>query len=90
MKMHYDLSLSDDEWREANFVDADIQSARLAQRHGKPTPDELIKCAAKYGSDGILESAIMLTQRQYRHIEEVLKKQEDDRTVARKRSRSVV
>lgn len=68
----YDPSLSDDEWREANF---DEPVLRSAQRLGHiESATKLIEYAKKYGPEGISESAIMLGQDGYKRVEEALKK----------------
>ena len=68
--MHYDPELTDDEWREENFSTAALHSASRLGFVG--TPAALIQYAKKYGADGILESAIMLGQENYRKVEEAV------------------
>lgn len=82
----YDPALDDDEWREVNFRDDVLQSALRLGRVASATA--LIEYARKHGKDGILESAIMLGQWDYRKVEEALR-QIPDAPKVRRRARSV-
>lgn len=70
--MIYDETLSDDEWRAANFPQDVLHSA--ARMGVVASATALIKYAEKFGVDGIAESAIMLGQSDYRKVERELRK----------------
>lgn len=69
----YDPALDDDEWRKANFSEVKIASASNTNAN-QPSVAELLKAAEKYGTDGILESAIALSQSDYKRVEEAVVK----------------
>lgn len=75
MKVAYDFDLDVEEWREMNFSEEQLAAARSSNTK-QPTAKELIAAAQKYGPDGILESAILLTQYQYKEVEVALAKME--------------
>jgi hypothetical protein len=68
----YDPELTDDEWREANFPEDVIHSARILGKIATAT--RLIAYAKQFGVDGVLESAIMLSQDDYRRVEREIRK----------------
>lgn len=74
MRIAYDPELDDTQWREQNFSATDIASASHTGAR-QPTVEELVKAAGKYGPEGILESAIGLTQSQFHRVHDALKKQ---------------
>lgn len=67
IKIAYDPTLDDDEWREVNFSEDQIEGARSLG--ASPSVDKLLSHARRFGTDGIRESGIMLTQGQYRRLE---------------------
>lgn len=72
VKVTYDPSLTDDEWREINFDQTDIASSRVCNVP-QPTAAELLKAAKRFGPEGILDTAIHLSQNDYRKVEAALK-----------------
>lgn len=72
-RVAYDTSWDDEEWRDVNFSESEILAASNTGIR-QPTYKELIKAAEKYGTDGILESAIMLRQFEYKKVAEAVVK----------------
>lgn len=66
--------VSDEEWREEKFTEEELISARLNERFGSVTLTQLKDALAKYGPDGILETATLLPRRQYEELEQLCKK----------------
>lgn len=69
----YDGEMDDEEWRDANFSDVEIASANSINAH-QPTAEQLIKAAEKNGTDGILESAILLNQWHFKKVATAVKR----------------
>lgn len=68
----YDPELTDEEWRTENFPSDVIFSA--ARMGHVASASKLIAYAETHGVDGILESAIMLGQDDYKRVEAACKK----------------
>lgn len=80
--------LTDDEWREETFDEETLISARLtrAQTGGTdPTLKQLKGALAKYGPDGILESAVLLPRKQYEELAKLVRKTPKPRLPNRRR-----
>lgn len=69
----YDKALDDDAWREQNFSQELLHSARYTTVK-QPTVKELIAAAERFGTEGILETAVLLSQGEYRKVETAVKK----------------
>lgn len=69
----YNPEWDDETWREENFSEELLHSSRYAGLR-QPTAKELISAAQRFGVEGILESAVLLSQSDYRKVEDAIKK----------------
>lgn len=83
----YDESLTDDEWRELNFP-TDVLHASARMGH-VASASALIKYADKNGPEGLLESAIILGQADYRKVEKALRGVKSERVPRRRKAHRV-
>lgn len=70
-KITFDKDMDDETWRDTNFSETELAAARSSNTH-QPTADALIKAAEKFGTDGILDSAILLPQFEYKRVQRAI------------------
>lgn len=80
--------LTDDEWREETFTEEQLNSARIQDlQFGASTFKQLKDALAKFGPEGILESAINLPRKQYEELAKLVRKAPSASTPRRRRRR---